>query len=161
MISEATRLIHERDLRDIESALVPLGSIKTKFFEPSEGIPFHSLLVYFGDDEKGRARYLNLIFLALAEGEFDSVKMLQYYFEFPFEVNPEYTESLRTLFTSLNLAIPFGHFGIKGEQTPIWRYVQVMPVDAKFDLGTVHEVLSFISFILDSNFPEIEQAAGF
>lgn len=146
---------------DFEARVMPLG----------EKLPEGHLLVYLGQDDRGRDFYMQLLFLQdlqrAVEGD-DSrppeqepeLDYLQFYTALPLEVQQDAFPDLARLILRLNWGIPLGGFGLNEDERSIYLREVMLCRDGKADPGMVVETVEDMLDSLQEYVVVLEEVAS-
>ncbi len=156
---------------DIERAreLVELGNLEQYLqqmeipCELSEGtaeFPVSTLLVELPEDKQGRKNWITLNYVPQEEGDFDHLRLLQFYSHLPFQYDPAYEGEVVKLLPKANGKLILGHFNLSHEQKAIaYRYTFTQLVKESLDVDAVMEIIMLLAFLMEMMAPFIENVA--
>lgn len=146
------------ELQFIQNALKE-ADFTAQFVDASSDIPMPLLIVTLPQDEKGRERFIHLLFVPVNEEDLKTVQFLQFYSLLP--VPPgNYPPELTTFILAANNQIALGHLGYDPNGGLSYRYVHVKEKYRMIDAALVQEMLEVFYYILDSVSPLVEQVAA-
>ncbi len=146
------------ELRFIERTLKE-ANFTTQFLDVSKEIPMPMLVVHLTPDERGRERFIHMLFVPASEEELQTVQFLQLYAPLPFSPG-KYTAELPAFLLGANNQIAIGHLGFDPNGSLCYRYVHVKEKYRMIDAGLVREMVEVFFYMIDRVSPLIEQVAG-
>jgi hypothetical protein len=145
MVDEMMAAQHQAELSFLEDVLREMGYDRVHLYERSEELPYPTLAVGIDPDAAGREQSMALTFYPTEELE--SVMLLQYYIQLPFELEPAGLERVATLLPYINRRLVLGHFGIAEEERAVhYRYVQALQSDELITREQVVDVVKLVTF---------------
>jgi len=124
MISQIEQAKILTELQDLKTCLENESGLECQIINYDESdSPINSLAVFLEPDSQERARLASLTFITLEDGEFESIKLLQFYCELPLSLNSDFIDEVMRFFLKVNLQIPLGAFSLNPEQKVSFKYV--------------------------------------
>lgn len=145
MVDETMATQHEVEFGFLEDVLREMGYGHLQLYERSDELPYPTLAVGLEPDPAGRDWNMALTFYPT--DELDSVMLLQYYIQLPFELEPAGMERVAALLPSINRRLVLGHLGITEEEGAVhYRYVQALQSDELITRERVADVIKLVTF---------------
>lgn len=148
------------ELKQIKSTIETKLGFQSQLLDKSQGYKLDILVVLINPDKKQRNRTINLIFLPVGEKDFNHIKLLQFYSQFPFDVPEENRQEMLRLLNEINEKLTIGNFGITKDNNIFLRYIFSLPKSGETDLDYFVETNQVLILMLELYSAIIELVAS-
>jgi hypothetical protein len=144
MVSDLTNAKHTVELGHLEELFAKMG-YHSSLMEPSRIVPIPTLAITMPLDEKGRDRSINVLFVPVADGELETLELLQLHTQIPCQLDERRQPDVEKLIGALNNKIGMGCIGIDANNNIYYRYIYPKAKFESIDERLISEtVLLFI-----------------
>ncbi len=147
------------ELGNLENYIKDELVLDCQVLESTPEVPVNSLAVKLEDDEQGRSRVANLMFMPLEDSDIEDVKLLQFFCETPVTVSSEHTDALLKFIQAVNLKIPIGVFAVNSDNQLVSKYVYSLGKFKLIEKGEFIETFLLWMYALDNLGPLLEEVA--
>lgn len=159
MISELTRAKHIVELGHLEQILTELG-YQTTLVESPEAAAVPVLTAALPLDERGRGRYLNILFVPVAETELETIELVQFHLQFPVRLTETRRRETEQVICALNNKIGLGGIGLDFEHHVFYRYVYPKAKYETFNNAALAETMLLFVYIFERVSGLVEEVAA-
>ena len=120
---------------------------QTQLFAQSDEIEIDTLIAAVTPEAAEADRFINFAFLPVNDSELKEIKMLQFYYAYPYKVDPRLRNDVSILLADFNNAIPIGSLGIDESETVFYRYVHILEKHKMLPEAPTRELVSLFLYV--------------
>lgn len=149
MISELTKAKHAVELSHLGEILQAGLGYSSQLVESSEDVPIPFLVTAIPQDEQGRDRYLNFIFVPAPDEELQALELLQIHTLVPCRLVEASRADTERLIGAMNRKAGLGCMGIDEADNVYYKYVFAKGKYALFDPDVVAEMVQLLVYVVE------------
>jgi hypothetical protein len=158
VISEETNAKTYLELARLEKILNDMG-FPTQLLESSEQYEINVLLASIEPDYKNRERIVNLTFVPVGDDQLDSISLLQFYINYPFEIDKKYKNELVKFLCFVNYKMPMACISINENNAVFFKYVYAIKKYELLDKDSTQEIVALLQYTMGIFAQQIEDVA--
>ncbi|WP_434687005.1 hypothetical protein [Pseudanabaena minima] len=158
MVSEETNAKTYMELARLEECLAEMD-FRTQLIERSAEYEINVLLASIEPDYKNRERMVNFTFVPVGDDQLDYISLLQFYTNYPFELDNAYKDELIKLLCFLNTKMPMGCLSINKDNQVFFKYIYAIKKHEFLEKDSTQELVALFQYAMSIFAQPIEEVA--
>jgi hypothetical protein len=148
-ISELSKAKHAVELSHLSEILLAELGYHSELVEQSEEVPIPFLVTAIPQDERGRDRYLNFVFVPVPDEELQALELLQIHTLVSGRLIKARRTDVERLVGAINRKAGLGCMGIDEADNVYYKYVFAKGKYALFDPDLVSEMVQLFVYVVE------------